>query len=125
MVYPFLYIRIAVAYCLIVTILFVEHVTGKRQTGRPRYVIVIIVPEGRCHITEHSVGSLRVTDVAHPACVHKVIIKEIALAQTAHSAVAKPRLPFVALRAVGRETMVVCLYAPPGIAVYLVQRIVT
>ena len=73
--------RVTVGYGLEVAKLPVEHVAGERQGGRPRHVVGIVVPEGRCHIGNAAIGALCLTDVAHPLAVEPFVAKDETLAQ--------------------------------------------
>ena len=65
---------------LAVAELTVKHVTAERQCCRPCDIIVVVVPEGGCHIAEHPVLTLRLTDVTHPLGIKAFVVEEEALA---------------------------------------------
>ena len=119
---PLLHRRIVLADRLFVAVLVVQHIDDAQVGRRIRNVLAVERPVSRRQVGNHSVGKLRVANVASPFLVKQRLTEHEALADALHRAVAEPAHALVALRTVGRHAAVVASQAPVGVPVHLIDR---
>ena len=93
--------------------------TSKISTG-PGYIIAVIIPESRA--TSGIALQLFAIVQYHPAiCIQACIIKKKTFTICTSCPVAKPGLPFIALRTINRHAFIIRSNTPPGIFINLID----
>src|ERR1017187_2858206 len=92
--------------------LFAQHFRDDDAAAGPDDVVRVNRPVGRGDVRHAAAGPLGVRHVLQPLGVKRPVVKQVSFAPRFLRAVAEPALPFIALRAIWREALIMSAYAP-------------